>query len=310
MVSVPGHDARRVDFDYLILATGADYRRPITPTAAEPTLASRGATWEREAARVRAARSVLVLGGGAVGTELAAEIACYFPEKRVTLVNGNSHLVPLFPQKTVDYVERWFASRSGCELILGEKLVEWDDRSCTTATGRVIEADLVFVCFGLSCNSQSLSGGDMADCLSERREVRVNEYFQVEGRPNVFAVGDVMVNPAREIKQAYYAEMNGTAAAHNVIRHAKGEPMLKYPDDVAGASLMPLVYVVSLGRYKGSLGFNSLVLNGLLGAIMKWIIEWTKVKAMAGRPIGLFIWEVGDAVTFFLSRRCIKPRRR
>ena len=38
-------------------------------------------------------KSVLVLGGGAVGTELAAEILCYFPDKKMTIVDAQDHLV-------------------------------------------------------------------------------------------------------------------------------------------------------------------------------------------------------------------------
>ena len=68
---VTGGGTQRVDFDYLIMATGADYSRPVTPSALEVTLASREASWQKEAAKVKAASSILVLGGGAVGVELA-----------------------------------------------------------------------------------------------------------------------------------------------------------------------------------------------------------------------------------------------
>eukprot|EP00928_Gymnodinium_smaydae_P068390 TRINITY_DN5152_c0_g1_i2.p1 TRINITY_DN5152_c0_g1~~TRINITY_DN5152_c0_g1_i2.p1 ORF type:complete len:495 (+),score=112.98 TRINITY_DN5152_c0_g1_i2:82-1566(+) len=306
VVSFRGGDEQRIDLDYLILATGADYRYPITPTAAEKTLASRRASWDKAAAEVRAAQSVLILGGGAVGAELAAEIVCYYPGKKVTIVDGAKNLVPLFPQKTIDYVEQWFRNR-GTELILEAAIDSWDTRSCTLRSGRVIEADLVYVCFGLRCNSQCVSKGNLLHCLSERKEVRVNDHLQVEGAPNVFAAGDVMVNPSREIKQAYYAEMNGKTAAMNVKRLIRGDSLLRYPDHMAGAPVMPLVYVVSLGRYDGSLGFNTLVLNGFITAVVKWIIEWTKVAQMEGRHVGALIWEIGDAFTFLLSRTCVKP---
>jgi len=297
---------QRIDFDYLILATGADYRQPITALPAEATLANRMTTWQREAAKVRAASSVLILGGGAVGTELAAEIVCHYPEKKVTIVDAMSHLVPLFPCKTVSAAEKWFHDR-GVEVILGEMLEGWTENSCTTKAGRVIEADLVFVCFGMRCNSKCIASGDLADSVSKRKEVEVNEALQLKGHTQVFAVGDVMVHPSREIKQAYYAEMNGKLAAKNVIRHAKGQSLLRYPEALAGTSVMPLVYVVSLGRYYASLGFNNLVINGCIASLMKWFIEWTKVKQMADRPIGLLIWAIGDAVSFILSRTLLKP---
>merc|ERR1712139_47680 len=153
-----------------------------------------------------------------------------------------------------------------------------------------------------------VSGGSIASCLGPRKDMQVNEYLQLDGWPHVFAVGDVMSHPAKEIKQAYYAEMNGEAAAMNVMRLSRQEPLLKYPESLVGASTSPLVYVVSLGRFDGSLGFNQLVINGMLAALVKWIIEWTKVRQMEGRPIGQLIWQFGDQFTFLLSREVFKSK--
>lgn len=307
VVATAGGRSQRVEFDYLIMATGADFRRPVTPSAVESTLTLREATWQKEAAKVQAANSVLILGGGAVGVELAAEIVCHFPEKRVTIIDAAPALLPLFPPKVAKHAERWFEDH-GVEFLLGEALEKWDDHSCTTKAGRVIEADAVYVCFGSRCNSESVASGSMSTCLGPRKEVQVNEYLQVGDWPNVFAIGDVMAHPAAEIKQAYYAEMNGEGAAMNIIRHLHNKPLAKYPDSVAGAEVSPLVYVVSLGRYDGSLGFNELVINGTLAALVKWILEWTKVCQMEGRPLGHLIWLLGDEFTFFLSRHLIKPK--
>mmetsp|Transcript_17148 Transcript_17148/g.37579 ORF Transcript_17148/g.37579 Transcript_17148/m.37579 type:complete len:443 (-) Transcript_17148:58-1386(-) len=298
--------ASRIEFDYLVLAMGADYREPITPSASEVTLASRGSKWHAEMAKMKAAESVLVLGGGAVGTELAAEVACHFPQKRVTLVDGCQDLVPMFPKKTVDYTRKWFEDH-GVELVLGQMMQKWDDQSVTMASGSTIKADLVYVCIGSRVNSGAVASGDMKDSLGPRGEVKVNEFLQVIGHQNVFAAGDVMLHPSAEIKQAYYAEMNGAMAAMNIVRHSEGQRLLKYPDDMAGSDVSPLVYVVSLGRYNGSLGFNRVVVNGAFAALVKWFLEWTKVRMMESRPIGVLIWWIGDAVTFLLSRRCFRP---
>jgi hypothetical protein len=83
--------------------------------------------------------------------------------------------------------------------------------------------------------------------------------------------------------------------------------LLTYPDGIAGLDQMPLIFVLSLGRYDGMLGFNSICIPGPLAAIVKWILEYTKVMHMAGRPLGKLIWKIGDAVVLFLSRTLIKP---
>lgn len=296
---------KRIIFDYLIMAMGANYGQPISSMRTEASLESRKATWETEAAKVRAANHVLVLGGGAVGVELAAEVADYFPDKRVTLVQSGPHLVPLFPEKSIARTEWWLrAKEPAMTLLLGQRVERWDEAGCTLQSGERIDADCIFPCFGLKCNSQSLSAGDLERCLSSRQEVLVNEHMQLNGHEHVFSAGDVMQTTPKEIKQAYYAEMTGHLAAENVIRHSQGKPLHKYPDHLAGWGYMPLVAIVSLGRYDGSLVFNEFELGGILAALMKWILEWTKVAAMEWRPVGLLVWAIGDGITFFLSRWC------
>ncbi len=36
---------------------------------------------------------------------------------------------------------------------------------------------------------------------------------------------------------------------------------------------MPLVFAVSLGRTDGSMGFDKILLNGVISALLKWFIE-------------------------------------
>merc|ERR1712008_480234 len=56
------------------------------------------------------------------------------------------------------------------------------------------------------------------------------------------------------------------------------------------------------GRYDGVLGFNGFAFPGSLAAIVKWILEYTKVSQMRGRLMGNLIWKIGDVATLFLSR--------
>merc|ERR1711871_336813 len=301
-------DETIIPYDYIVIATGADYRAPITPLPNETDYRTRHLTWREQAARLKASKSVLILGGGAVGTELAAEIACHFPDKAISIVDGQERLLPLFPRAPSEHASRWFKER-GVELLMGQTISNITDKGCfLRKANRTLQADLVFVCFGMRPNTAMIKDGDMSACLSDRGLIQVNEHLQVQGFPHAFAVGDAMAHPAREIKQAYYAELNGKAAAENILRCMAEKPLLKYPDDIVGAPVSPLVYVVSLGRYDGSLGFNQLTINGSLAALVKFVLEWTKVKQMEGRPIGLAVWAFGDAMSFFLSRWVLKPK--
>ena len=333
----PKPPAQTLNFDYLIMATGSTYSHPVSALKTESTIPVRAQGWKEWSRRVRNAQSILILGGGAVGTELAAEIADHYnsnnPSRRksITLVDASPRLVPLFAPRVSEYAAQWLRSH-GVKLVLGQMLETWDSTSCTLkATEKQpkqqqrLEADLVFVCFGDKPNSNPLvvtkSITDKnnsrsfippptppAPKLDRRKCVHVDSFLRVEGRPNVFCCGDVACPPTEAVKQAFHAEVQGHIAGANIVRLATGHPFLRYPEDATlGSPNMPLVYVLSLGQWDGVIGFNSITVPGPLAPILKWILEWTKIRQMLGRPIGILVWMIGDAVTFFLSKSLVPP---
>mmetsp|Transcript_13018 Transcript_13018/g.32865 ORF Transcript_13018/g.32865 Transcript_13018/m.32865 type:complete len:582 (+) Transcript_13018:157-1902(+) len=335
--SVEATQPKKLSYDYLILATGATYNQPISTgnqTPASTTLLGRYEEWKRAHEQLTGSKSVLILGGGAVGVELAAEILDHDSDGRpsVTIVDARPTLVPLFPISVGAYAEEWLTQR-GAILRLGESLRSWNDNSCTMKDGTVLHADIVYVCFGNRPNSDMVENGASNEksnqlfSLTRRRNVVVKDTLQLvvckDGLDGTcsdtpwFACGDVASPPSNDEKQAFQAEMQGKLAARNVIRLLESShrgarnnykpSLLRYPMDIAGAERIPLVYVLSLGRYDGVLGFNKFTLPGPLAAIIKWILEYTKVSQMRGRLLGNLIWKVGDAVTLFLSRTLLRP---
>ncbi|KAF1791901.1 FAD/NAD(P)-binding domain [Phytophthora cactorum] len=66
----------KLKFDYLVLATGSTY----------------SAKLQEVRDHIKKAEKVLVVGGGAVGCEVAAEIKAKYPSKLVTIVDANKQL--------------------------------------------------------------------------------------------------------------------------------------------------------------------------------------------------------------------------
>ena len=74
----------RVDGDYIVLATGSSNFAPFKSANGDITsLRDDNARWN---ASLISAKTVLIIGAGAVGTELAGEIAHAYPDKTVTIV--------------------------------------------------------------------------------------------------------------------------------------------------------------------------------------------------------------------------------
>jgi NADH dehydrogenase FAD-containing subunit len=77
-VSVRRHgavDSETLPFDFLVLGCGSSYCMDgIKASYGDIDDVQRQLSWNQQAARVQAARSILVVGGGPVGVELAAEV--------------------------------------------------------------------------------------------------------------------------------------------------------------------------------------------------------------------------------------------
>merc|ERR1711920_662538 len=148
----------------------------------------------------------------------------------------------------------------------GKRIKKWDEKSCELIDGTVLDADLVYVCFGGSASSSNL----ISSSLDDRKGVVVNANLQVK-ESNMFSCGDIASPPTEARSQAFHAEVQGIVAARNIIRKETSDQrgLIRYPDDICGSKRMPLVYVLSLGKYDGILGFNQLVITGPLSAVFK-----------------------------------------
>lgn len=219
-VREPGGVDVLVNYDYLLLGTGITYGcKPITPTAAHPTLEARAAAWESAAAKLRAAGSVLVLGGGPVGVELAAEIAAAYPGKRLTLLTSSGSLCPTLPPRIGAVSAAWLRNR-GVHLLFHTRVTRVDGSTVHLSDDSTLSADLVYPCMGSGrANTQALSRS-LPDSLDASGRVLVDQALRVRGaHGRIFAMGDAMLLPgSTDLKLGHTAELNAEVAAENVLR--------------------------------------------------------------------------------------------
>lgn len=195
-----GEDVR---FDYLVVATGANYRSALVKPL-EGDASSRIEHYRSLNAHVTAARRILIIGGGPIGVEIAGELSEEFPEKIVTLMEREGRLLPRASGK----LSRWAAealAKRGVNLIVGDELVSpvapGSDVNTTggeaaTRTGRRIAYDLALWCLGARSDARFLAES-LPDAVNDRGEAIVNACLQVAGAQNIFALGDVTNFPAK-----------------------------------------------------------------------------------------------------------------
>ena len=296
---------RNVPYDYLVMAVGSTYADPIKPLQSEPTLADRTAAWTAAAAKLKTANTVIIVGAGPVGIELAGEILTVYPNKHVIFIDMAPKILPGFDEAAYTHVFAWLKKR-GAELMLGEAIDEIKTESVLLKSGQEVEADVVYKCVGVMPNTSMLKGG-MFEGKGFRGSVDVNDHLQVADHPQVYCVGDMMNHASRELKLGHTAEVNAHLAAHNILADLHGKPLLTYPRGVTGADNTPKIWCLSLGRYDAVLGFNGLILAGWYVAVLKWLLEWSKVAAAGERPVGVLFWKVSDYMSNLLNRTILPP---
>lgn len=253
-------NGEKIFFDYLAICAGSGYNAPFKEGV---VIATRAKTLQDHSASLERAKNVLIIGGGLVGVELAGEICWkYRSGKKVTIVHAKERLIERNHFKAINYAENYLRKK-GVEIICGERIIKTKGRKFFSDSGRKVEADLAFLCTGITPNFEFMKK-NFSDSLNEKNQIKVNEFLQLKGKKNIFAAGDV--NDKNEEKTAQNAVRQASVAARNILALEKNRGLRRYH-----SKKTPLV--ISLGKYRGILSANWSTFGGFTPAFMKWAVE-------------------------------------
>lgn len=203
----------RLPYDVVVIATGADYPEParFLGTTSEEA----GKTFAAHQESVAAAEHVLIVGGGPGGVELAAEIRLARPDARVTLAHAGSELLSSTGSKWAGRRALAWLESHDVDVRLDSFVSQGPDfGTYRDGRGGIIEADLSFWANGTTPNTLWLRLAGHGAWLNEGGQVKVDRMLRVDGRLDVFAVGDV--NDVSELKVSPVAFAQADIAAHNI----------------------------------------------------------------------------------------------
>lgn len=252
---------KKIPYDYLFVCSGSRYNIPIKEK--NIVLPNRADTLKKAHSEILDARNVLIVGGGFVGVELAAEIVDFFPDKELILVQARNVLLEKCSQKAQKYAENYLKKRN-VEIIYNERMDKQDGNLFFTHTGRKIHAELCFLCTGIVPNTEFFHK-HFSSVLNEKKQVMVEHTLQMKGYKNIFVVGDL--NDLAEEKTAQSAEKQAYVAIQNIFALENKEKLISY-------HTFPKVMVISLGRFYGIITYKNFTFTGILPALLKWFIEW------------------------------------
>lgn len=265
-----------LEYDHLVLAVGASSNDFNTPGVSEhclfmdsPGQAQRAWQQIKPLLKSSEARRVVIVGAGATGVELAAELAkvsqrlarySQAAKLKVVLIEAAERTLPAGPAGLSEQARRALI-RQGVDVRVRTRIQRAEDGCLFTAGGERIGSDLQIWAAGIKC----------ADWLTELdgletnhlNQLKVSPTLQTWQDPNIFVIGD-----SAECPQPDGSFVPPRAqAANQAARHLATQLKRR----LAGRALQPFVFrdggmVIAIGHNNavGALANNKLILKGRL----------------------------------------------
>jgi NADH dehydrogenase len=277
---------RRIAFDYLVLATGAQHAYfghddwkafakgiktidDATSLRRRILLAFEEAEFETDPGERDRLLTFVVVGGGATGVEMAGAIAELARETlstdfrsiapthaRVVLVEAGPRLVPVFKEHLSEAAHRSL-EELGVEVRVSTSVTGCDEAGVSLGDRRIGTRTILWAA-GVQA---SLAGQWLGTETDRAGRVRVAPDLSVTGHPNVFVIGDT----------AHVLDMDGKPLPGVAsVAKQEGRYVAKLiRTRVAGGDLPPFRYrdpgsLATIGRKKAVVQFRRLCLSGYL----------------------------------------------
>ena len=272
-------------YEKLLLATGGIPRR--LPFGGDAIIYYRTLPdYQRLRAMSGAGRRFAIIGGGFIGTEIAAALA--LNGKEVALIFPGQEIGErLFPRDLAQYVSSVYR-RKGVELFPSQKVVAFEargnERVLTTTAGRVITVDGVVAGIGLEPDLELAQAAG----LSTNNGIVVDELLRTSD-PNVYAAGDVadFYNPALGKRMRVEHEDNANSMGKLAGRYMAG-------------MMEPYEHLPSFYSDMFELGYEAI---GEIDSRLEMFADWKRPNEEGvvyylrdGRVRGVLLWNVWGQV--------------
>ncbi|KAJ6028901.1 uncharacterized protein N7446_011760 [Penicillium canescens] len=230
--------SKQIPFDYVVLATGTRLSKPAAMEHDDKI--SSVEYLQKHQAGVKAAQSILIVGGGAVGVQMAADLKEYYPEKEVTVVQSRPRVMPNFHPQLHDLIKRRF-DELGIKLITGSRVTlppggfsnDGNSFQVQLTNGTTESTQFVILATGQTPNNQlvsdlSPSSSDAESIVNPQNgfiRIRPTMQFLDEKYSNLFAVGDIADTGAQK------AARPGSAQAAVVAKNIQAMIEGRSPDE-------------------------------------------------------------------------------
>ena len=240
--------------------------------------------------------SVIIVGGGPTGVELAGAIAELrrdilpkdYPDLDVRamdvhLIEANDRLIKSMSEKSSRKAKEALENM-GVDVWLETRVTDYDGIYATTSDGRKLSGAMLIWAAGvkgvvpLGISAEAVKGGRMA----------VNEFNQIIGYEDVYAIGDaaIMISPDYPLGHPMVAQpamQQGKLLAQNLTRLQKGKQMIafKYKD---------LGSMATIGRNKAVTEMKNFKLSGWIAWIAWLFVHVYQLVGFRNKIVVMINW--------------------
>lgn len=293
-------DIGTIFYDYLVIATGSQTnyfgnkeieRNSMAMKSIPESLDIRSLVLENfEAAlltndqdKQNALMNFVIVGAGPTGVELAGALAemknqvlpkdypdLDFTKMQINVIQGANKVLDAMSEKSSKAAEK-FLDQLGVSIWLSEIVVNYDGKTVSTKSGKLFDTETVIWTAGVM--GAPIDGFEQG-VIQRGNRIKVNQYNQVEGFTDVFAIGDVATmmteaTPMGHPMMAQPAIQQGDLLASNLVNLREGKALKGFSYKDKGS-------MATIGRNKAVVDLPKFHFNGFFA----WFV-WMFVHLMS-----------------------------
>lgn len=324
-----------VNFDYLIIATGADtnfynnkkfqdFSYPMKSVSEALALRNHilenyeNALTSTDPNEVTGLMNLIIVGGGPTGVELAGAVAemkkyilpkdypeLNFENMNIYLLEATNHLLKGMSEgsskKALEYLRRLEV-----KVFLNTRVMDYNSSTVKLENGEQLNANTLIWAAGITGNTLE---GINTDIIVKNNRIMVDEKNKVINSTNIYAIGDIAYMTEKEYP-------NGHPQVAQVAIQQAGHLGKNFKRILSNRELLPFHYhnlgsMATIGRNLAVVDFPFLKINGFFAWLIWMFVHLMSIVGVKNKLM-IFINWLWNYITYDQSLRLIirpKPRK-
>lgn len=264
----------------------------------------------------RSLMNFVIVGAGPTGVELAGALAemknAVFPKDypdldismmEINLVQGADRVLDAMSKRSSKAAHK-FLTDLGVKIYLKTIVTNYDGKTVETKSGLIFKSQALIWSAGVK--GAPVDG--ILQAIDRATRIKVNEYNQVEGFTDVFALGDVAAMYGEKYQyghpmMAQPAIQQGALLAENLERLVKKQSLKKFVYNDKGS-------MATIGRNKAVVDLPKLHFNGVFAWFVWMFIHLVSLIGFKNKALVFWSWVYNYFVFDRESRVIIRPYRK